>query len=284
MTATSIRNAVLQKPWRLWAAQIASVIRLESRRNLFRWRSLWVYFLAFAPTCIIVLHALFDRNHGRMEEDTMILAGIFQFYYLRLGIFFGCLGIFTRLIRGEMTERSLHYYFLSPVRREVLLVGKFLAGVIRATLLFGTAVFASFFFMYLPYGAAGQQYVFDGPGLSQLLSYLGITLLASIGYGAIFLLFSMLMKNPIPGALILMGWEFISAILPAFLQRFSVTSYLRPLLPVTIPAEGIFALLTVATDPVPAWMATLGVLVLAVIVLSLSCIRVRSLEISYSSD
>src|SRR6185369_16632962 len=97
----------------------------------------WVYFLAFAPTAIIMLHGLFDRGRGRMDEDTMVMAAIFQFYYLRLGIFFGAVGIFTRLIRGEMVERSLHYYLLAPVRREVLLVGKFLAGTIRAVTLFG---------------------------------------------------------------------------------------------------------------------------------------------------
>ena len=34
----------------------------------------------------------------------------------------------TRLIRGEMMERSLHYYLLAPVRREMLLLGKFIAG------------------------------------------------------------------------------------------------------------------------------------------------------------
>jgi hypothetical protein len=44
-------------------------------------------------------------------------ASIVQLYYIRLGVFFGCLGIFSRLIRGEMIERSLHFYLLSPVRR-----------------------------------------------------------------------------------------------------------------------------------------------------------------------
>ncbi len=52
-----------------------------------------------------------------------------QLYYVRLGIFFGCLGIFSRLIRGEMIERSLHYYLLSPVRREVILLSKFFRGL-----------------------------------------------------------------------------------------------------------------------------------------------------------
>ena len=62
------------------------------------------------------------------EEDRTIFAGIFQFFYLRLAVFFGCLGMFVYLFRGEMTNRTLHYWFLAPARREVLLAGKYAAG------------------------------------------------------------------------------------------------------------------------------------------------------------
>jgi ABC-type transport system involved in multi-copper enzyme maturation permease subunit len=278
-----LKTSLLQKPWRLWFTQIRSIVVLETRRNLFSWRSWWVYFLAFAPAAIILIHAIFDRGHGRMEEDTLVMAGIFQFYYLRLGIFFGCLGIAMRLIRGEMVERSLHYYLLAPVQREVLLIAKFLAGTVRSIVLFGGAVLASFLLMYAPYGSAGQQFMADA-GRSQLYAYLGITVLACMGYGAIFLLFSMLMKNPTPAALILMAFEFISSVLPPFIQRFSIAANLRHLLPVSIPAEGIFNLLTVATEPVPVWAAVVGVLVLTAAVLVLSCLRMRVLEISYTTE
>ncbi len=282
----SIKNALTNRPWRLWMTQLRSIVAIENRRNLFTFRSFWVYFLAFAPTAIILLHAVFGRTSGRdsMSEDTRALAGIFQFYYLRLGIFFGTLGIFTRLIRGEMIERSLHYYLLAPVRREVLLLGKFVAGSVRALVLFETAVFLSFWLMYYPFGAAGHQYIFDGPGGHELGAYLGITALAVLGYGAVFLLFSMLFKNPAVPALIFMGWEGISSILPSFLQRLSITSYLRQLMPISVPGDGIFALLTVTTEPVPAWLSVLGALILTLAVLGVSCYRMRTLEISYTSE
>ncbi len=283
MNASVELGRLRRQPWSLWSRQLRSIVALENRRNLFTWRAWWVYFLAFAPTAIVMLHALLDR-HSRLDEDTMIMAGIFQFYYLRLAIFFGCLGIFTRLIRGEMVERSLHYYLLSPVRREVILLGKFVAGAIRSILLFGSAVALTFIFTYIADGAAGKAFVFDGPGEAHLRAYLTITVLACLAYGAIFLLFSMLVKNPMPAALLLMGWEFISSILPSFLQRFSVTSYLRPILPVTVPGQGIFALITVAIEPIPEWVAVTGVLVLTTIVLVLCCWRVRTLEISYNNE
>src|SRR5205814_2602577 len=118
---------------------------------------------------VILIHTLtLRRPHFDITEDTSVMAGIVQFYYIRLGIFFGCLGIFSRLIRGEMIERSLHFYLLSPVRREVLLLAKFAAGSISALVLFGSAIIANFALIYVGFGPAGYDYVFNGPGVGQL--------------------------------------------------------------------------------------------------------------------
>jgi hypothetical protein len=275
----------MQQPWDLWWMQALRLTRIEVRRNLFSWRASWIYFLAFIPTLIILIHAAVGRRlQLSMSEDTGILAGIIQFYYIRLGIFFGCLGIFSRLIRGEMIERSLHFYFLSPVRREVILLAKFAAGSISALLLFVSAILADFFLMYAAFGAAGRDYIFSGPGLGQLEAYLLITVLACLGYGAVFLLLSLVFKNPTPAAMIVMAWEAINPIAPSLLQKISVASYLRHLMPVNVAAEGIFALLTVQTEAESAWTAILGLLALIALVLVYSCYRIRTLEIRYTTE
>jgi hypothetical protein len=284
-TKLSLTKRVVQQPWGLWWTQALRLTRIEIKRNLFSWRASWIYFLAFIPTVIILIHAAVARRlHLSMSEDTSILAGIIQFYYIRLGIFFGCLGIFSRLIRGEMIERSLHFYLLSPVRREVILLAKFGAGSISALLLFCSAILADFALMYAAYGAAGHDYVFNGPGLGQLEAYLTITALGCLGYGAVFLLLSLIFKNPIPAAMIVMGWEAINPIAPSLLQKISVASYLRHLMPINVPAEGIFALLTVQTEAESAWTATLGLLTLIVLVLVYACYRIRTLEIRYTTE
>jgi len=282
---SSLQKRFMQQPWGLWWTQVLRLTRIEVKRNLFSWKASWIYFLAFIPTFILLIHAAIGRRlQLSMSDDTGVLAGIIQFYYLRLGIFFGCLGIFSRLIRGEMIERSLHFYFLSPVRREVILLAKFAAGSISALLLFGSAILADFALLYATFGAAGHDYVFNGPGLGQLEAYLLITVLACLGYGAIFLLMSLLFKNPTPAAMIVMAWEAVNPIAPSLLQKISVASYLRHLMPVNIAAEGIFALLTVKTEAESAWSATLGLLVLIVLVLAYSCYRIRTLEIRYTTE
>jgi ABC-type transport system involved in multi-copper enzyme maturation permease subunit len=284
-STTSPSTNLAQQPWSLWWLQGQRLTRIELRRNLFSWRATWIYLLAFIPAFIIFIHLIVDQHSpSSLSDDTNILAGIIQLYYVRLGVFFGCLGIFSRLIRGEMIERSLHFYLLSPVRREVLLLAKFAAGAISAILLFGSAVLLCFTLMYAGYGAAGRDYVFNGPGLGQLEAYLAIVVLACLGYGAVFLLFSMMFRNPTPAAMLLLGWEAINPVLPSLLQKLSVASYLRHLMPVKVAAEGFFILLTVETEPVSAWAATCGLLILIAIVLVYSCYRMRRLEIRYTTE
>ncbi len=283
--ATTFLRMLMQQPWSLWWQQARRLARIEVRRNLRTKRAWWIYFLAFAPTVLILIHLL-KESHPQfaMAEDTTVLAGIVQFYYVRLGIFFGCLGIFSRLIRGEMIERSLHFYLLSPVRREVLLLAKFAAGAISALALFGTAMVANFLLIYIGFGPAGTDYMFNGAGMGQLEAYLAIVFLACLGYGSVFLLLSMMFRNPTPAALLVFGWEAINPVMPSLLQKISVASYLRHLMPVTVRGNDIFALLTVTTEPVPGWVATLGLLALIAAVLTYSCYRMRTLEIRYTTE
>ncbi len=287
----SFATRLMQQPWPLWFTQARRVVRIEVRRNLLTWRAWWIYFLAFVPTVVGFFHLLamiFLRAPGHsgfeISGDSAVLAGIVQFYYLRLAIFFGCLGIFSRLIRGEMLERSLHFYLLSPVPREVLLLAKFVAGSVSAVMVFGSAIILNFAVMYAGYGTAGQDYMFNGPGMGQLEAYLVITVLACLGYGAVFLLLSMMFRNPTPAAMLVFGWEFINPVLPSLLQKISVASYLRHLMPITVPGEGIFALLTVQTEPVSGWVASFGLLCLIAVVLAYSCLRMRRLEIRYTTE
>jgi len=281
----SARKFFQEASWQLWFTQVMAILRIELRKSLWMRRSIWIYLLAFSPVVVIGLHALESPlgRHCTLAEDTQILAVIFQFY-LRLAIFFGCMGLFTWLLRGEIVEKSLHYYFLAPLRREVLVIGKFLAGLTAAILTFGFSVLMSFTFMYGHFGAPGRAFVFDGPGLGHLWAYLAVTVLACLGYGAIFLALSLVVKNPIiPGGVVLL-WETFHAVLPSLLQKFSVMFYLKQLCPVSIPSDGFLALFTVVAEPVPAWLAVPGLLCLCAAILVYACRRMRRMEISYLAD
>jgi len=224
-----------------------------------------------------------------LGEDAVMFAGVFQFFFLRLAIFFGCLGIFMNLFRGEILDRSLHFYFLSPVRREVLMAGKFLAGLLATCTIFVTSeILQTLAFLWHFNPQTRDVYLYHHHGLEHAAIYLGVTVLACIGYGAFFLVAGMLFRNPIIPAAAILIWEGINPFLPALLKQFSVIYYLKSLCPVEIPVSpgtpGLFALLISNADPVSAPLAIVGILVVACIALFVSSVQVRRMEINYTTE
>jgi hypothetical protein len=110
--------------------------------------------------------------------------------------------------------------------------------------------------------------------------YFGITILACVGYGAFFLLIGLFFRNPIIPAILLFLWERINFLLPPFLKKISVIHYLVSLDPVPMD-EGPFAVLV---EPTPAWIAIPSLLLVTILVLAISCWRVRRMEISYGGE
>jgi ABC-type transport system involved in multi-copper enzyme maturation permease subunit len=269
--------------WMLWRRQIASILRLEIGKNFTGKRSILIYLLAFAPVMIMaaLISVHYDDIRENFGESTVIFANLFEGMILRTAVFFGCAWVFMNLFRGEVVDRSLHYYFLSPVKREVLVAGKYISGLVASVILFVVMTALCIFLIYLPLGYSGaMSQIFDGPGLSQILTYLSITVLACVGYGAVFMVIGLFFRNPIIPAILLYGWEFINFLLPPMLKKLSVVHYLHSLTPVPIP-EGPFA---IVTEPTSAWLTVPGLISVTVVVLVLASFRIRRMEIKYGSE
>jgi ABC-type transport system involved in multi-copper enzyme maturation permease subunit len=229
------------------------------------------------------------REGANAGRDSIMFAGVFQFFFLRLAIFFGCLGIFMNLFRGEVLDRSLHFYFLAPIRRDVLMAGKFLAGLLATCTIFVTSeVLQTIAFLWHFPPSAREVYLYHNHGLEHAAMYLGVTALACVGYGAFFLVAGMLFRNPILPAAAILIWEAINPFLPGILKQFSVIYYLKSLCPVDIPVPPgtppFFALLISNSDPVSAPLAVLGILIVALIALYASSVQVRRMEINYTTE
>jgi ABC-type transport system involved in multi-copper enzyme maturation permease subunit len=269
-------------PWSLWLRQIRAIFNIEVRKNFLGSRSILIYLMALLPVFLLGMVGLVaPPKTNNFANLSMIFAWVYGGLILRTLVFFGCAWIFMNLFRGELVDRSLHYYFLSPVRREVVVIGKYLSGLVASVTLFGIATVVSMLLLYFltAYGES-SRFFFDGPGLNQLLTYTSVTVLACVGYGAFFLFVGLFFRNPIVPALVLYGWEWINFLLPPLLKKISVIHYLNSLLPVPV-SEGPFA---VVAEPTPAWLAVPGLLLVTVLVLIGASYRIRRLEIKYGVD
>jgi hypothetical protein len=270
--------------WSLWTRQTVAILRLEIKKNFLSRRAFLLYLIAALPLGLLTLFALFRMptdNAGSFGELSIAFAAIYGGLILRTLVFFGCAWVFMNLFRGEVVDRSLHYYFLSPVRREVLVIGKYLSGLIATIVLFSITTVGSMLILYFSiYPSESARFFFEGAGAGQMLAYLGVTILACFGYGAVFLLVGLFFRNPIIPALLLYGWEWLNFLLPPLLKKISVIHYLQSLVPVAMP-EGPFAVLV---EPTPAWISVPSLLLFTGVVLFLASRHIRRMEISYAGD
>ncbi|MDZ7637063.1 MAG: hypothetical protein U5J83_02220 [Bryobacterales bacterium] len=287
MTTATPLPELIRHPanWRRWFSQIFVLVRMDLLRHFFTRRAIWLHLLALAPvgiTGIYYLVQMFKDRGGSLGADSLAFAGIFQILYLRFLIFFGSLAVGTYLVRGEVLGKTLHFYFLLPLRRDVFLLSRYLVGVIATSVVFIVSVAASYFLILMHRGSEFWTFLFEGQGMANLVDYLLVTILACAGYGAVFLLFSLYVRNPlIPGAVVFV-WEAINVFLPSVLQKISVIYYLKSLSPVDVPADGALALIVVPPEPISRAVAAGGLLLLITVLFVLGSRRVQRTEIDYT--
>ena len=273
--------------WGLWLRQIRAIVSLELAKNFFSRRSILIYLIALLPLFPLLVLAFFqpDDNDWNFNNLSKIYAILYHSLILRTVVFFGCAWIFMNLFRGELVDRSLHYYFLSAVRREVLVAGKYLSGLITSIVLFTATTVVSMLLLYLPhFYSQSLRFFTEGRGLNHLLAYAGITILACLGYGAFFLVVGLFIRNPIIPALLLYGWEWLNFLLPPLLKKISVIHYLNSMMPVPLSAAISEGPLAVVVEPTPAWISIPSMLLVTVVVLILAAYRTRHMEIRYGND
>lgn len=282
--AIEARSEKAPLKWSLWFRQIGAIFRLELEKNFLSRRSILIYLMAFLPLFPLAVLALIAPPGNDLKDFnqiSVIYSVIYNGMILRTLVFFGSAWIFMNLFRGELVDRSLHYYFLSAVRREVLVVGKYISGLVTSIVLFTTTTVVAMLLLYFPhFYSQSARYFTEGRGFGQLLTYAGITMLGCLGYGAFFLVVGLFVRNPIIPALVLYGWEWLNFLLPPLLKKVSVIHYLNSLVPVPV-SEGPFA---VVAEPTPAWIAIPSMLLVTILVLILAAYRIRHMEIRYGSD
>jgi ABC-type transport system involved in multi-copper enzyme maturation permease subunit len=274
--------------WSLWMRQIRAILRIEVKKNFWGKRALLIYLLAAIPVLLTFLLAIVDPHasadiRGNWTRAQEIFATIiYRGLILQTIIYFGCAWIFMNLFRGEVVDKSLHYYFLCALRREVLVAGKYISGLVVSIVLFTLATVGSLFFLYYARGyQASMNYLFDGPGLKQCLAYIGITILACVGYGAVFMVIGLFFRNPIIPALLVYGWEWVNFLLPPVLKKISIIHYLHSLSPIPVSES---RLLATVVDPTPAWISIPSMIFFTAVVLVLASVRIRRMEIRYGNE
>jgi hypothetical protein len=170
----------------------------------------------------------------------------------------------------------------------VLLAGKYAAGLIASTTIFGGGALLAFAAMIWPHDAVELQAYWNAGGMSHAFWYAAAAAFGCVGYGSVFLAVGLYVRNPIIPAAVLLAWEGAAGILPHALQKISILYYLQSLCPVPAPMDDdvptLIRLLAAPAAPASRPAAILGLLLLSAVVLWVASRAVRRMEISYGSE
>jgi hypothetical protein len=223
-----------------------------------------------------------------LVQASQLFAGVFQSYYLHLAVFFGCVGIFVNLFRGAMLDKSLHFYLLTPIRREVLLAGKYAAGLLATVVIFTSSTALQWLAVLWQFDHGTVANFLASTGWGQFSWYLAVTALACVGYGSIFVAVGLLFRNPIIPTAIVLLWEGINPFLPAVLKKLSMIYYLQSLCPVATTPEqkmpGLINLLIAPVQPATRSVAILSIVILTTVLLVIAARLSRRMEINYGTE
>jgi len=273
--------------WRRRARQVLGIISLELKRKLSAKKTfMGEMVLVLIPLLLIGVkdvHTLLEKSHTQnMGEMFKMFANIFYYFYFRLAVFFLSLSLFTRLIKGEIADRTLHYFFLTPIKKSLLLIGKYLSGMIVSTSLIGGSLIVTFFMIYIPYGwQEFARHFFLGPGVSHLASYLLIVILGCFAYGSLFMMLGLIFKNPHVGGVLFLFWEIASIFLPVRLKSLTLVYYFWSFMPITIMPDSPIALVS---EPAPIWVSTTTLFVVSMIFITVSVFIIKHKEINYTTE
>lgn len=259
-------------------SRLPAVMLWEWRRQRSLGRLIWLVALAAVPVVIMALRLWIYYEFQEEGSGPVAVreeyAAFFHGLMVRVVLFFGCLTLFLGGIRGEVERRTLHHLYLAPLPRWMIVQGKYLSSVLVAWLLFGASTLASWLLAQVP-GGLGRA--LEAGGLAEIGTYLAMTFLGSMAYGALFLVVGTLLPSPGWIVAVLFFWEWVQFLLPPVLKQLSVTHYLNQLTPIPV-SEGPFAILS---EPEPAALTVAKLLLYCLVATSLAAWSVRRAELDY---
>jgi ABC-type transport system involved in multi-copper enzyme maturation permease subunit len=263
--------------------QLRAVARVELRRSRRAGRWIMPFALAALPNLLMLGSVLVGVESAGgpfgMRRVPIAYAAFFQNLWLRFMIFFSCAAVFSQLFRSEFLEKTLHHYYLAPVRREAVVLGKFLTALVPAALLFSIATASSYFLFFWP-ATEGRDFLFTGLGIAHMARYVAIAALACAAYGALFLLIGLIFRNPMIPALFVLCWETFNFVMPSWFQHVSIVLYLRSLMPVTL----LNGPLGITVEPPLPVISAVWLLIASAGLVWFSSFLVRRIQITYTAD
>jgi ABC-type transport system involved in multi-copper enzyme maturation permease subunit len=236
-------------------AGVRRVFELSLGEMLWSRRTIFMAIVMAVPIILALVARIVDasgiapfRVNGVRVGAAATFGMLIWVFFLRfiipvLGVFYG-----TAMI---VDDKTITYLFTRPVRRSVVLIGKYLAYLACTTLVVLPAVMIVYF-LIVPISQVPSSFRWLVTDLALLAAGLAV-------YGALFALVGTVLKRPLlVGLVFAFGWEQVAMVVPGYLRRFTVAYYLQALVPHAMPSEGVSALVGAVFSDTPSLAVSLA--------------------------
>lgn len=193
--------------------------------------------IAASPLLIVLiihLATMHGRSHGfqSMQAVHSFYETFLRTLYLHFIIFFIATILGSAVMRQDREEQTLHYLFLQPVSRWMLVVAKLGAYLVVSSAVCIGSLWLTYLAMALPHCGPGAVMtdLFTNGRAVILAQESGVMILGLLAYGSFALLIGNFFKTA-TYALLLLAWEAGLPYLPSTLKFWTVMHYLQSLLP-----------------------------------------------------
>lgn len=227
------------KPTQLLWRQFISLVSLSAKKYLFT-RYMWVLLiLGGFPLIISIFFAISTIFSGHFHsvsappilEISKTFQIMFRVFYIHFIIFFVANIFGFSLLRKELDDQTLHYLFLQPVKKVIIILSKYIAFVFIAWIYLSVIFILTYFVFLLPYGLRNlANELFEKGRALSLIKEVFVILIALFIYGSISMVMGSIVKSGLYGVIFYL-WETALPYLPSTLKSFTISHYLQALTP-----------------------------------------------------
>lgn len=223
--------------FRIKARMLRGAFALSLRRLAFAPAMLAYLGIAAIPLLIVLivhLATLHNPSTGILSLQSVhtVYEGFLRTLYLHFVVFFIATILGSSVMRQDREEQTLHYLFLQPVARWMVIVAKLGAYLVVSSAVCVGSLWLTYLAMALPHcglGAVTTDLFVQGRA-AILARESMVLVLGLLAYGSFALLMGNYFKNA-TYALLLLAWEAGLPYLPSTLKFWTVMHYLQSLMP-----------------------------------------------------
>jgi ABC-type transport system involved in multi-copper enzyme maturation permease subunit len=196
-----------------------TITSITIKRLLYSKKTIVILLLCAIPIILSLYWLTLEDESGYYFFSALIYVSYLFFIVVIIALLYG-----VSVFHDEINDSTINYLISRPIHRVELVIYKYVGLVISALVVVLPPLILTYLIIAPKAGAPIQN-------IGILTNYMGVVILAIVGYGAIFMFFGLLFKRPMLISLFYMFvWESVLAGIALLINQITIRHYLESII------------------------------------------------------